>query len=435
MDGMGKGCVQKKRGKWQGVVRVYEYTGEPAKIDGGIPPKRWRKLTKVFDIPSYPGNNRGKREAERALRAWVDALLSKKDERTEVRSGTVGEWVKAQIDNKELSGAIGPHTVDTYRLCLKYIDGSEFNGKRIDGIGGIRLEKLTREQVQSWVNQIAAQYSVPTTRKALMVLKDVGLKKAVLDHRIEFNPAEGVEVAPTPQPKEPNYLDATQRARVLELLSGEGRRGVAAECGLLAGLREGEVCALRWRDVDLDSGILKVTGTINRKGGRCLDSRTLKTKDTKNAGSARSIPLSGRLLADLKRIKARTREECLAGGLAFSESLYVFGFQDGGFLKPQNLYRWWSIRANRWGLVGSQGRVCTFHDLRHTFATTAIGAGVDVKSVSSILGHANAAMTLNIYASSDPEAKRRAMGAVDRAMAAAQPAEVLEMEGTGTYGR
>lgn len=60
-------------------------------------------------------------------------------------------------------------------------------------------------------------------------------------------------------------------------------------------------------------------------------------------------------------------------------------------------------------MIGTEGRICTFHDLRHTFATAAIAAGVDVKTVSSILGHANAAMMLNVYASADHDAVASAM--------------------------
>ena len=87
----------------------------------------------------------------------------------------------------------------------------------------------------------------------------------------------------------------------------------------------------------------------------------------------------------------------------------------------------------RLNLIGTQGKPPKFHDLRHTFATRAIANGVDVKSVSSILGHANAAMTLNIYASADPDATRRAMDAVAKTITAPAPtAEVLELKPTGT---
>ena len=68
------------------------------------------------------------------------------------------------------------------------------------------------------------------------------------------------------------------------------------------------------------------------------------------------------------------------------------------------------------GLVGTQGRRPTFHDLRHTSATFSITEGIDVKTVSSILGHANAAMTLNIYASTDTNAKQAAAATIDEVM-------------------
>ncbi len=76
----------------------------------------------------------------------------------------------------------------------------------------------------------------------------------------------------------------------------------------------------------------------------------------------------------------------------------------------------WRALARSMGLVGTQGRVPTFHDLRHAFATCMILEGTDVKTVGSILGHANASMTLVIYASADPESKGAAAGTIDEVM-------------------
>ena len=81
--------------------------------------------------------------------------------------------------------------------------------------------------------------------------------------------------------------------------------------------------------------------------------------------------------------------------------------------------------------MGTEGRPCTFHDLRHTFATIAISEGADVRSVAAILGHANVAMTLNVYASADAEAKRRAAEIVGKALEF-KPAEVIRLDRTGT---
>lgn len=80
------------------------------------------------------------------------------------------------------------------------------------------------------------------------------------------------------------------------------------------------------------------------------------------------------------------------------------------------LTRAYGVTVSAGDSKGSEGRRVTFHDLRHTWATVAIAEGVDVKTVSSTIGHANAAMTLNIYASSDPDAKRRAAIIMDKAI-------------------
>lgn len=85
-------------------------------------------------------------------------------------------------------------------------------------------------------------------------------------------------------------------------------------------------------------------------------------------------------------------------------------------MHPGTLCRQWKSVAELLGLKGSEGRRVTFHDLRHTWATVAVASGADIKTVASNLGHANAAMTLNIYASADPDAKRRAASIMDGAI-------------------
>jgi integrase len=96
--------------------------------------------------------------------------------------------------------------------------------------------------------------------------------------------------------------------------------------------------------------------------------------------------------------------------------LYVLGDIRGGYASVFTVWKQWNALASSMGLVGTQGRVPSFHDLRHTFATFAIAEGVDVKTVSSILGHANASMTLDIYASADPASKRAAAKTIDDVM-------------------
>lgn len=110
---------------------------------------------------------------------------------------------------------------------------------------------------------------------------------------------------------------------------------------------------------------------------------------------------------------------------------YVLGDLDG-YLSPDTLSKGWSAIAKAVGVKGTEGRIPTFHDLRHTWATRYLAEGGDVKTASSVLGHANAAITLNTYASADPDAKRRSARlteAVANGRTASQSG-ILELTGT-----
>ena len=129
--------------------------------------------------------------------------------------------------------------------------------------------------------------------------------------------------------------------------------------------------------------------------------------------------------------------ECMAAGTPFDASMFVCGTVEGKPMHPHNLWRRWNGLVTAMGLIGTEGKPPTFHDLRHTYATTAIANGVDVKTVSNQMGHSNAAMTLNTYASVDPDAARRAadkMGEVLKADSERLESmgEVLELSKTGT---
>jgi integrase len=124
------------------------------------------------------------------------------------------------------------------------------------------------------------------------------------------------------------------------------------------------------------------------------------------------------------------RTRAVAAGVTFPGTLYVTGRIDGSYQSPEVVSHEWHALSKALGVRGTEGRIATFHDLRHTFATCAIAEGVDVKTVSSILGHANAAMTLNVYASADPDAKRRAAKTINAAMRR-RPATVEKLEQTG----
>jgi len=165
---------------------------------------------------------------------------------------------------------------------------------------------------------------------------------------------------------------------------------------MYTGLRMGELLALTWKDVNLVSGVININKTQYRS--RNPDgSWSIKTATTKTKNSNRTIPLPPFLKDKLRDLKKKKR------------SLKVVCKNDGSILDDRLLrYR---LKAM---LKHLHVRQLNFHALRHTFATRALESGMDIKTLSEILGHASCATTLNIYAHSMIEHKKKQMRKLKR---------------------
>lgn len=364
----------------------------------------------------------GKREAQAIAAAWVAELNENARREASGPARTVGEYLDTYIDGKE--GRIERSTVRRYRERAKYVKDGHKDAR---GLGGVLLEDLTADMVRAWHKGIHdAGLGVATANDALVLLRSA-MKDAALNQRIAFSPVELVKKLKPPK-GEPNALDARERERLLADLEADGTRPNASPAqrlgvlmALFTGMREGEICALRWQSVDFRAKVIKVREALGREGDAAY------LKEPKNGGSRRDVPMPQTLADELRAHRARMQERCIANGVPFRESLFVLGDIDGAFMHPKYLYRAWLRRRDRLELVGTQGTPPTFHDLRHTFATAAVAGGMDIKSISSIMGHADASMTLNIYASADADAKRRTMDAVEQALLTPAPkCEVIE---------
>ena len=165
--------------------------------------------------------------------------------------------------------------------------------------------------------------------------------------------------------------------------------GVGILLSLYAGLRIGEICALSWDDVDLENRVIFVRHTLSRV--KRSNSYYLGLERPKTNSSLREIPIPSSLFSVLERIRAR------------SDSKFVISTSDT-FLNPRTFeYRYHKLLKQA-GVTD-----INFHALRHTFATRCIQAGVDIKSLSEVLGHSNTSITLNIYVHSSMEMKREQM--------------------------
>ena len=396
--------LREYRGKWRAQLKYKE---------GG----KWKNVSKMMKA-------KGKREAQREMEAWKEEL----ERQATIKAGapnpeeTVADYLARYIEGK--SAAVEPSTLAGYRQLFK---------KQIAPyIGSVALDELSPDGVQEWVNTLNRDYSAYTVHKAFVLLKSA-MTQAVERDRLLKNPTRTVHAPKQPRTK-PNALDERGRGRVLAVLEAAGECSPAmlgVKIALFTGMREGEICGLRWKRVNLERNTLQVAEAIGHEDGRYY------IKDPKTNESRRIICYPEELAADLSARRAAMEKDSLAAGVAFSEEMFALGEIDGSFMHPQFLWRKWKELAKALELVGTQGKRPTFHDLRHTFATAAIAEGIDVKTVSNSMGHANAAMTLNTYASVDPDAKRRAADTMGAAMTAAKEkakrgAKVIEFDKTGT---
>ncbi len=187
---------------------------------------------------------------------------------------------------------------------------------------------------------------------------------------------------PQKTPKRIEILGEDTRA-VLEnlLMKTEDRTSLGILIALFTGVRIGELCGLRWGDIDLDSGIITVQQTVER----ITDLNPANSRQTKvilsapkTEHGARTIPIPTFLLERLKAFKQPEQYYILTGKTNFAEP-HTFYVKYKGYMKRHNLKSY------------------SFHALRHTFATRCVEVGFDAKSLAEILGHANIATTLSVY--------------------------------------
>jgi integrase len=270
-----------------------------------------------------------------------------------------------------------------------------------------RLRSIHVEGCHTSIRLAGASPSV--CQSAAEVLRSA-LRDAVRLKMIPFNPAEGVE---RPKYRRPE-MQALSREQALLFLQAakEDRLFALYVVALDTGMRQGELLALEWADVDLDAGVVVVRRTLEDQGGK------LRVKEPKTAKSRRRIDLSHYALDAL----LDHRKRILAEGNARAP---VFCAPEGGYLRKSNLRKRSFLptlaRANAKEAeqARQEGREprplppIRFHDLRHTCATLLLLADENPKVISERLGHANIQMTLNTYSHVLPTMQKRAASKMD----------------------
>jgi integrase len=273
-------------------------------------------------------------------------------------------------------------------------------------LGGVRLAKLTPLHVDQLFATLERAGVSARGRQMAGTMLHTALRDAVKLHLIPHNPARDV-AKPIPAKQEMQVYDREQVHRFLDA-ARQVRLYAMYVLALDAGLRQGELFALQWPDVDFTQGCLFVRRSLEEINGR------LRVKEPKSARSQRRIDLSRFALDALNE----HRQRMLAEGRDVKGAA-IFCDQQGGWLRKGNVLRRsvWPIIANanaratkeaeEKGVAPALVPSIRFHDFRHTCATLLL-ADENVKVVSERLGHASVQLTLDTYSHVLPTMQKRA---------------------------
>ena len=251
---------------------------------------------------------------------------------------------------------------------------------------------LHEQAVQAFVLQkLGNGLSVKTVKDILIVLKMV-MKFGVKNEWMTYYEWD-IKYPTTSTSKELEVLSVANHRKILNYIQSHFTfTGLGIYISLSTGLRIGEICALKWSDINVADGTITVSRTIERiyiiEGEKKHTELIINTPKTKN--SCRKIPMSKELLAMIKPLKK-----------VVNEDFYVLT-NDERPTEPRTYRNYYNGLMVKLDIPKLK-----YHGLRHSFATRCIEAGCDYKTVSVLLGHSNISTTLNLYVHPNMEQKKR----------------------------
>ena len=314
---------------------------------------------------------------------------------------TLGQWMDVWFENYAKL-KVRPSSHQTYKGYI--------NNHIKPHVGSIPLSKLTSLDLQKLYKMLLAEgridrieakhqpkgLSAKTVRNINQIISSA-LNLAKEQKLISSNPAEACalpkvehrEMKTLPVEQLTSFLREAKETGVYEMYYIE----------LATGLRRGELLGLKWDDIDMANGTIRVQRQVARIDGEIVEA-PLKTKN-----SYRTVSIGDDAIEVLKEQRKKVGREIE----------YVFPSPNGGPISPDSVLNMLHRVLERAGLPKIR-----FHDLRHTFATLALQNGVDIKTVSGMLGHFSAGFTLDTYAHVTTSAQKEAantMGGVLRVAA------------------
>ena len=315
---------------------------------------------------------------------------------------TAGEYL-----DKWLSDSVKGTVKETTYANYSYIIRTHI----CPAFGRMQLKNLTPAHVRGFYGEKARSDLSPATVKKMHVVLRKALSQAVSDGLISRNAADSVKTPRVSAPgEEIKPLNPEECAAFLKASWGE-RLEALYVLAIHCGLREGELLALRWEDVDLE--VAKPALLVRRTLTRGENGRGWVIGRSTKSGKGRRVRLTRRAVTALKDHRKRQLEERMHLAGLWQDQDLVFPSEIGSLLNPSNLRNRSFKRVKTRSGVREDLR---FHDLRHTCATLLLSDGVNVKVVSEMLGHASIAITLNTYSHVLPDMQDSAAEVMEAAL-------------------
>lgn len=362
--------LENRKGKpWQARAKYKDASG------------RWKETSKM--LPEA----KGKRDAMRLAREWMDMLNATADAMPSAdKARTLEEvfigYLEYQIKNHKIEKSTYSNSIYYYRKYIKPY------------LGDYMFAEIDSTAIEGWLTELHNQgYSENTIHTIYARLKKVYNhfyeKGELLTH-----PFKGVAMPKKGKPKITHLtneqMDSFLAAVYTDFEPGEPMY-VGIPLAFYAGLRRGEICGLRWNDIDFFRHTINVRTAIGVSEGDGLGDYA---KNPKNDSSVRTFPIVPQLEEVLRQHKE---------AIDAQSNWFVIGDKET-FMRPQHYNRLFSEFVKRNDLVDAYGEKITPHSLRHNFASVGIRAQMDIASLALMMGHGSRAMTLDTYGDANADA-------------------------------
>jgi integrase len=329
-----------------------------------------------------------------AARAWrAEAQTAIRRGKLRAPAATTLREASEELLEGMRSGRVRTRSGDVYKPSAVRSYEAALRDRVLPALGGKRLADLQRRDVQRLADELLGEGLDPSTvRNTLMPLRVI-FRRAIEDGELAVNPTSHLRL-PAVKGRRERIASPEEAQRLLAALP-ERDRAVWATA-LYAGLRRGELMALRWEDVDLAKGVIRVERAYDEKGRVHVE--------PKSRAGRRTVPIVGALRDELVAHRARQN----------GDSGLVFGVTPETPFQPSNLWR----RAQRaWKPAGLEP--IGLHEARHTFASVLIAAGVNAKAITTYMGHVSIQTTYDLYGKLMPGSESEAAALVDAYLARA----------------